>query len=164
MRSAQTQRIVVCIILGKWWRHQMETISAILVICAGSPTQRPVTRGFDVYFDLRLNKRLCKQSWGWWLETLLCPLWRHSNEKEQPQQANSSMTSLLIAILAWSVTSIMWVINPLRQYPRGSKTRIIALMDYRFTNTYISWHITFNAIAPIDVIWRHRTWSVLVFT
>ena len=44
------------------------------------PAQRPVTRSFDVYFDLRLNKRLCKQSWGWWIETLLCPLWRHSNE------------------------------------------------------------------------------------
>ena len=44
------------------------------------PTQRPVTRSFDVFFDLRLNKRLCKQSWGWWFETLLCPLWRHSNE------------------------------------------------------------------------------------
>ena len=43
------------------------------------PTQRPVTRSFDVYFDLRLNKRLCKQSWGLWFETLLCPLWRHSN-------------------------------------------------------------------------------------
>ena len=43
-------------------------------------TQRPVTRSFDVYFDLRLNKRLCKQSWGWWLETLPCPLWCHSNE------------------------------------------------------------------------------------
>ena len=26
------------------------------------PTQRPVTRSFDVYFDLRLNKRLSKQS------------------------------------------------------------------------------------------------------
>ena len=45
------------------------------------PTQRPVTRSFDVFFDLRLNKRLCKQSWGWWFETLLCPLWRHSNEE-----------------------------------------------------------------------------------
>ena len=29
------------------------------------PTQRPVTRSFDVYFDLRLNKRLCKQSRCW---------------------------------------------------------------------------------------------------
>ena len=27
----------------------------------------------DVFFDLRLNKRLSKQSWGWWL-------WRHCND------------------------------------------------------------------------------------
>ena len=33
------------------------------------PTQRPVTRSFDVFFDLRLNKRLGKQSGGWWFET-----------------------------------------------------------------------------------------------
>ena len=29
------------------------------------PPQRPVTRSFDVFFDLRLNKRLSKQPWGW---------------------------------------------------------------------------------------------------
>ena len=33
------------------------------------PTQRPVTRSFDVSFDLCLNKRLSKQPWGWWFET-----------------------------------------------------------------------------------------------
>ena len=43
------------------------------------PTQRPVTRSFDVFFDRRLNKRLIKQSWGWLLETLSRPLWRHRN-------------------------------------------------------------------------------------
>ena len=44
-----------------WWRHQMETFSALLAICAGNspvpgefPAQRPVTRSFDVFFDLRL--------------------------------------------------------------------------------------------------------------
>ena len=44
-----------------------------------SPTQRPVTRSFDVFFDLRLNKRLCKQPWGWWFETPSWSLWRHRN-------------------------------------------------------------------------------------
>ena len=44
------------------------------------PTQRPVTRSFDAYFDLRLNKRLSKQSWGWWFETLSRSLWRHRND------------------------------------------------------------------------------------
>ena len=41
------------------------------------PSQRPVTRSFDVFFDLCLNKRLSKQSWGWWFETPSCSLWRH---------------------------------------------------------------------------------------
>ena len=69
-----------------WWHHQLETFSALLAICAGNspvpgefPAQRLVTRSFDVFFELRLNKRLSKQSWGWWFETLPCPLWRHSN-------------------------------------------------------------------------------------
>ena len=41
------------------------------------PAKRPVTRSFDIFFDLRLNKWLSKQSWGWWFETLSRPLWRH---------------------------------------------------------------------------------------
>ena len=72
--------------LFAWWRHQMETFSALLAICAGRspvtgefPAQGPVTRSFDVFFDLCLNKRLSKQSWGWWFETPSRPLWRHSN-------------------------------------------------------------------------------------
>ena len=44
-----------------------------------SPHKWPVTRSFDVFFDLRLNKHLSKQSWGWWFETLSRPLWRHCN-------------------------------------------------------------------------------------
>ena len=70
-----------------WWRHQMETFSALLAICAGnSPVtgeysaQTPVTLSFDVSFDLRLNKRLSKHPWGWWFETPSCPLWCHCNE------------------------------------------------------------------------------------
>ena len=70
-----------------WWRHQMETFSAYLAICAGnSPVtgefsaQRPVMRSFDVFFDLCLNKRLGKQLWGWWFETPSHPLWRHCKE------------------------------------------------------------------------------------
>ena len=43
------------------------------------PAQRPVTRSFDVFFDLHLNKGLSKQSWGWWFEMPYRPLWPHSN-------------------------------------------------------------------------------------
>ena len=45
----------------------MEKFSALLAIFAGNssvpgdfPAQRPVTQNFDVFFDLRLNKRLSK--------------------------------------------------------------------------------------------------------
>ena len=69
-----------------WRCHQMETFAALLAICEGNspvpgefPAQRPVTRSFDAFFDLRLNKRLSEQSWGWWFETLSRPLWRHRN-------------------------------------------------------------------------------------
>ena len=51
--------------LDSWWRHQMETFPALLAICAGNspvtgefPAQRPVTRSFDIFLDLHLNKRL----------------------------------------------------------------------------------------------------------
>ena len=71
-----------------WWRHEMETFTALLAMCAenstGSgefPAQRPVTRSFDVFFDLRLNKRLSKQLWGWWFETPSRSLCRQCNEQ-----------------------------------------------------------------------------------
>ena len=85
-----------------WWRHQIETSSALLAICAGNspvpgefPTQRPVTRSFNVFFDLCLNKRLSKQSWGWWLETIWRPLWHHCNENLTYEK------SKLVRVTAW---------------------------------------------------------------
>ena len=110
--------------LGSWWRHQMETFSASLAICAGSPVtgefpaQRPVTRSFDVFFDLRLNKRLSKQSWGWWFETPSHPLWPHSN--------------------VWTI--LEWVCQIFRPsvlgMPSASKSRF-AVTTYDITHTLV---------------------------
>ena len=44
------------------------------------PSQRPATRSFDVFFDLRLNKPLSKQSRGWWFETPSRSSLRHCND------------------------------------------------------------------------------------
>ena len=78
-----------------WWRHRMETFPALLAICSGNspvtgefPAQRSVTQRFDGFFDLRLNKRLSKQSWGWRFDMLWRPLWRHCN--------------------VWAFTSVVW--------------------------------------------------------
>ena len=88
--------------LNTWWRHQMETFSALLAFCAGNspvpgefPSQRPVTRSFDVSFDLRLNTRLCKQSRGRWFKTPSCPLWRH---RSVTVTGNSSQCHLSICM------------------------------------------------------------------
>ena len=61
---------------SSWWSHQMETFSALLAICA-------VTLSFDIFFDIRLNKRLSKQTWGCRFETQSGSLWRHCNELDQ---------------------------------------------------------------------------------
>ena len=74
-----------------WWRHQMETFSALLALCVRNslvtdelPSQRPVMRSFDVFCDLRLNKRLSKQSRRPWFETSSHSLWRHGNDTIVP--------------------------------------------------------------------------------
>ena len=48
----------------------MEPFSALL---AGNA---PVTRSFNVFFNLRLNKWLSKLWYGWWFETPSRPFWR----------------------------------------------------------------------------------------
>ena len=72
-----------------WWRQQMETFSTLLALCEGDPmvtsgfhSLKPVLRSYDVFFDLRLNKWLSKQSRWWWFETPSCSLWRHCNVHE----------------------------------------------------------------------------------
>ena len=85
--------MTLIVLYGKQWpywmgnciqRDQMETFSALLALCAGKspvtdefPSQRPVTRSFDVFFDFRLNKRLSKPSRLRWFEMPSCSLWRH---------------------------------------------------------------------------------------
>ena len=90
-----------------WWRHQMETFSALLAICAGNssvpsefPTQRPVTRSCDVFFDLRLNKRLSKQSWGWLFETILWSWLYHCNVS----RAKTYISSVGLGFSRWEVS------------------------------------------------------------
>ena len=80
-------RYLFIVFFVTWWRHKMETFSALLALCAGNspatgefPSQRPVTRSFDVFFDLRLDKRLSKPSWPRWFEKPSCSVWRHCDE------------------------------------------------------------------------------------
>ena len=79
---------IVCYLCegGSWWRHRIETFTALLCFCGGNspvtgefPTQRPATRSFDVFFDLHLNQELSKQWRRRWFDTPLRSLWCHCN-------------------------------------------------------------------------------------
>ena len=50
-------------------------------VSGGFPKQRPLAQCFDVFFDLRLNKRLSKQSRRRWSEKPSSSLWRHCNDR-----------------------------------------------------------------------------------
>ena len=89
------------------------------------PAQRPVMRSFDAFFDLNLNKRLSKQSWGWRFEMPSRPLWSHCNVHNLGPWLNLDRGPWLIAVVflinqdhpSFCVTEsnkvewIHWVIN-----------------------------------------------------
>ena len=92
----------------------METFSALLTLCArNSPVtdefhaQRPVTRSFDVFFDLRVNKRLSEQSWGWWFETPARSLWRHCNSVLTYQLWSSTGIVNALVPIQWKFWSLV---------------------------------------------------------
>ena len=74
----RSQALIIYIFVASW-RHHMKTFSAFTgPFWPGEfPSQRPVTRNFDVLFDLRLNKRVSKQSRRRWFDTPSRSLWCH---------------------------------------------------------------------------------------
>ena len=96
-------------------------------------TQRPVTRSFDVFFDLRPNKRLSKQRWGWWFETPSRLLWRHNNGLVQcNNKVNIKVPSY------WPIVrGITW------------------LVDFPHNDHYFHTQRNINA-ENVSMPWRHR--------
>ena len=79
------------------WRHKIKTFSRYWPFARGiHQRRRPVTRSFDVFFDLCLNIRLSKQSWGWWFETPSRILWRHSLALRRRRFCVQSQPSLFV--------------------------------------------------------------------
>ena len=120
-----------------WWRHQMKTFSVLLAICAGNspvtgefPAQRPETRSFDDFFDLRMNKRLSKQSPGWWFEAPSRSLWRYCNDswlKDMPLHPSHSSNTLFRKCAidkGRRYSYFVWIVHddvtPWKRFPRYS--------------------------------------------
>ena len=85
------------------------------------PSQRPVTRSFDIFFDLRLNKWLSKQSQVCWFETQSCALSRHCNGNKTDDDYKMSMLLTRVVLLglmillkvapAYAVNTLHWSLN-----------------------------------------------------
>ena len=81
------------------------------------PTQRPVTRSFGVFFDLRLNKRLSKQPWGWWFETPSWSLWHHCN-------VTFRNPFVMLRAVSVPVTDLSHPMRPFHKTQQATGTRI----------------------------------------
>ena len=121
----------------------------ILALCAGNspatgefPSRRPVTRSFDVFFDVCLNTRLSKQPRGRWFETPSHSLWRHCKERILAQwhymASNTRVTIGLgngsVPIQSYAFTSIN-SLRPsdayMRRWTRPSLIQIMGLSPDR---------------------------------
>ena len=133
----------------------METFSALLVICAGnSPV--PVTRNFDICVDLRLNKRLSKQSWGWWFETLSRPLWRHSNAIGNRTHYNDVIMSEMTS----QITSLKLLFRC--KWKKTSTLRVTGLCDGNSpVNSEFPEQRASN-VENVSIWWRHHDVAYLI--
>ena len=88
--SLQMQRGVFFLLVAQrrfsWWRHQMETFSAILALCAGtlpvqvdSPHKAQWRGALMVSFICTWINNWVKKTRGWWFETPPWSLWRQCN-------------------------------------------------------------------------------------
>ena len=147
----------------------METFSASLAICAGNlpvpgefPTQRPVTPSFDVFFDLRLNKRLNKQPWGWWFETPPWSLWRHRNgDSGNHRDTGTCLVNQHYQLECWPMPvwmtlsdknipcnmNTMWYNISMLQKLTSFHEKKCALVCFEWGQSYCGWH---NDLWPVD--------------
>ena len=107
------------VLWGSWWCHQMETFSALLVLCEGNPmviggfpSQRPVMRSFGVFFDL---------CWNVWFETQSCSIRRHCNDNKimcVDMWCNANMRHWYcdVTLIICSCTHTIWYKVDIHQY------------------------------------------------
>ena len=86
------------------------------------PSQRTVTRNFYIFFDLCLNKRLCKHSWGL--------LWRHCNVAVLEEAISTSVTQSRYELITFF--SVSTIIDNIFFFHFSSKMEFIPLWQRSF--------------------------------
>ena len=119
------------------------------------------SRSFDVFFHLRLNKRLSKQPWGWWFETAGWSFWRHRTEYGQYNGGNALAHYVVrwLSTMAMAFVPMEWRLTNMaaNQIWRTLRKRPIYLISNKIIaqdNTYI--HI--RAKTPIKSNLLYKCW------
>ena len=106
------------------------------------PAQGPVTRSFDVFFHLRLNKRLSKQPWGWWFETPAWSSWRHRNGL---CRINMLLSSVRKDFNTWAISMLIFFcrlktlsVTTIRYLECHARCRSVSFTEEDCHHTYIS--------------------------
>ena len=152
----------------------METFSALLAICAGSspvpgefPARRPVTRNFDVFFDLPPNKLLSKESWDWWFETPSRPLWRHRKGNGYHVHVHWKAVLILkwanpeIPRLRWSITTIC---TPGVGVTKSISTVPLFFEFFSIIKTRVSYWISLlylTGVAAVELLWHRPNMNMI---
>ena len=111
---------------------------------------RPMTRSFDVFFDLRLNKSLSNQSWGWWFETPSRSLWRYCNN--DPVLFVTRMTQFSDAFMCRQAKKIQ--LPEYAEWPWWLSDSVIVKGDAKM--------LFFKLLAFCNMLWLgHWIWSHL---
>ena len=97
----------------------------------------------DVFFDLRPNKRLSKQSWGWWFETPSHSLWRHRYDLRENNFAISTVSTD-------------------RPPPLGAVRRVGKLMKI-FGSVYVYNYLALQALTHNGIKWSSPLFVLLLW-
>ena len=158
----------------------METFSALLALCAGNspvtgqfPTQRPVPRSFDVFFDLRLNQRLSIQ-WSSWYQR--CTRIENTSSEKCSMFARCLVSLCLGRFYPWASCLPHWhwgnhtnapvpVKQPLRIWANASHESISTdsiKQNKTQKHALISWDIRHGAIV-VGLFMTHDRGSITTY-
>ena len=115
-------------------------------------SQSPVMRTFDVFFDLRLNKRLSTQSRRRWFETPSRSLWRHCN--------GDNLINGPWQIYCNTIFKLAWLIGANGTDLTGDKSTLVRVMPWgtkplpeqMLPRTYVAITTTAGAFSYDEVI------------
>ena len=113
-----------CTSTKAWWRHEMETFSALIAFCMGNS---PAISEFpaDVFSDPRLNQKKIKQWPRRWFEMPSRSLWRHCNGKWCMFQAPSVPEGHTMVV--WFSKAYQILIIPLNKSCFEHSARLFAI-------------------------------------